>query len=127
MSVVETRTQTPEGPKLGGSAQRKLMVLLRCSYNFKPRGQFLLNQKLIKVIDRQFLEYPIYGVERIRNYLIGLGYPLVWSVSKGFTGLWIWGLSVGKGGSAKRNLSETTPADYKHPYLLKVLKIERFN
>ncbi|WP_374757843.1 IS3 family transposase [Dyadobacter sediminis] len=30
----------------------------------------------MKVIDRQFLDCPFYGVERMRDYLTGLGYPV---------------------------------------------------
>ncbi len=48
MSVMEKRgLVSPEYPELSVSAQCKLIGLQRSSYYFKPRGQSLLNQRLM--------------------------------------------------------------------------------
>jgi putative transposase len=123
MSIMEKRSLvSPEYRALSVSDQCKLIGLQRSSYYFKPRGQSLLNQRLMKAIDRQFLDCPFYGVERMRDYLIGLGYHVgVKRVRR------LYRLMNLRTIYPKRNLSKANPADYKYPYLLKGLKIERPN
>ena len=36
---------------------------------YKPKGESPLNLKLMEAIDKQFLEHPYYGVERMTDYL----------------------------------------------------------
>ena len=77
MSTMEKRSLvSPEYRALSISDQCKLIGLQRSSYYFKPKGQSLLNQRLMKAIDRQYLECPFYGVERMRDYLLSLGYQV---------------------------------------------------
>lgn len=123
MSVMEKRgLVSPKYTELSVSAQCKLIGIQRSSYYFKPRGQSLLNQRLMKAIDRQFLDCPFYGVERMRDYLIGLGYAVgVKRVRR------LYRLMNLRTIYPKRNLSRANAADYKYPYLLKGLKIERPN
>lgn len=123
MSTMEKRgLVSPKYSALSVSAQCKLIGLQRSSYYFKPRGESLLNQRLMKAIDRKFLECPFYGVERMTDHLRGLGYHVgVKRVRR------LYRLMNLRTIYPKRNLSKTKATDYKYPYLLKGLKIERPN
>lgn len=76
----------------------------------------------MKAIDRKFLECPFYGVERMTDYLRGLGYHVgVKRVRR------LYRLMNLRTIYPKPNLSKAKTTDYKYPYLLKGLKIERPN
>ncbi|WP_244825191.1 IS3 family transposase, partial [Dyadobacter pollutisoli] len=110
---------SPEYINLSVSAQCKLIGLQRSSYYFKPKGESLVNQRLMKAIDRKFLECPFYGVERMTDYLRGLGYHVgVKRIRR------LYRLMNLRTIYPKRNLSKAKATDYKYPYLLKGLKIE---
>jgi putative transposase len=123
MSIMDKRgLVSPEYSALSVSGQCKLIGLQRSSYYFKPKGESLLNQRLMKAIDRKFLECPFYGVERMTDYLRGLGYYIgVKRVRR------LYKLMNLRTIYPKRNLSKAKATDYKYPYLLKGLKIERPN
>lgn len=123
MTTMEKRELiSPEYINLSVSAQCKLIGLQRSSYYFKPKGESLVNQRLMKTIDRKFLECPFYGVERMTDYLRGLGYHVgVKRVRR------LYRLMNLRTIYPKRNLSKAKATDYKYPYLLKGLKIERPN
>jgi len=53
---------------LGVSAQCKLVGLQRSSYYFKLKGASLLNQQLIKTIERKFLESSFYWIKRMTDH-----------------------------------------------------------
>lgn len=75
MTTMEKRELiSPEHSDLSVSAQCKLVGLRRSSYYLKPKGESLVNQRLMKAIDRKFLECPFYRVERMTDYLRSLGY-----------------------------------------------------
>lgn len=120
MSVIEKRGLIcPEYNALSVSCQCELIGLQRSSYYFKPKGESLLNQRLMKVVDQKFLECPFYGVERMTDYLRGLGYCVgVKRVRR------LYQLMNLRTIYPKRNLSKAKATDYKYPYLLKGLKIE---
>src|SRR5690606_21383784 len=55
--------------------QCSVIELPRSSYYFKPKGESLYNQRVMKAIDRKFLDCPFYGVERMkerRDYMFTL-------------------------------------------------------
>ena len=120
MTTMEKRELiSPEYINLSVSAQCKLIGLQRSSYYFKPKGESLVNQRLMKAIDRKFLECPFYGVERMTDYLRGLGHHVgVKRVRR------LYRLMNLRTIYPKRNLSKAKATDYKYPYLLKGLKIE---
>ena len=62
MTVLQKRELiSPDYPHLSVSNQCKLVGLQRSSYYFKPKGESVLNQQLMKSIDRKFLKCPFYG------------------------------------------------------------------
>ena len=123
MTVLQKRELiSPDYPHLSVSNQCKLVGLQRSSYYFKPKGESVLNQQLMKSIDRKFLKCPFYGVERMTDHLRSLGYSVN---PKRVRRLYkIMNLRTLH---PKRNLSKAKASDYKYPYLLKGLKIERPN
>ena len=123
MTVLQKRELiSPDYPHLSVSNQCKLVGLHRSSYYFKPKGESVLNQQLMKSIDRKFLKCPFYGVERMTDHLRSLGYSVN---PKRVRRLYkIMNLRTLH---PKRNLSKAKASDYKYPYLLKGLKIERPN
>ena len=75
MTAMEKRELiSPKYSDLSVSAQCELIGLQRSSYYFKPKGEPILNQKIMKAIDRKFMDCPFYGVERMTDHLCGLGY-----------------------------------------------------
>lgn len=67
--------------KLAVSKQCALLELPRSSYYFKQRGKNLLNQFIMNKIDIKFVECPLYGVERMTDY-INYSYVLVINVKR---------------------------------------------
>ena len=124
MSSTEKRgLVSPSYTDMSVSGQCRLLGLQRSSYYFKPKGESLFNQRVMKAIDRKFLECPFYGVERMTAYLkIDLGYHVG---EKRIRRLYkVMNLRTIH---PKRNLSKAKAADYKYPYLLRGLVIERSN
>lgn len=56
-------------PRLSLKQQCKILEIHRSGLYHKRKGESPLNLILMKVIDKQFLEYPYYGVERMTDYL----------------------------------------------------------
>ncbi|MGO1787163.1 MAG: hypothetical protein ACTHZ7_08810 [Sphingobacterium sp.] len=70
MSMIERRgLDSPGYEPLSIVGQCKLLNLQRSFYYFKPKGESLFNQSIMKIIDRKFLDCPFYGVERMTAYL----------------------------------------------------------
>jgi len=61
-------------PSLSIARQCELLGLSRSSYYYEPKGESAINLKYMKLIDKQFLETPFYGVKRMTYYLRNLGY-----------------------------------------------------
>lgn len=103
--------------------QCKSLGLQRSNYYFKPKGESAFNQEVMRKIDMKFLDCPFYGVKRMTKYLnLDLGYRID---DKRVRRLYhIMGLQTIY---PKRNLSKMNLKDYKYPYLLKGLTIERPN
>jgi putative transposase len=112
---------SPGYEPLSIAGQCKLLGLQRSLYYFKPKGESLFNQSMMNAIDRKFLDCPFYGVERMTAYLNkDLGYHVN---AKRIRRLYhVMNLHTIY---PKKNLSKANAADYKYPYLLKGLKIER--
>jgi putative transposase len=124
MSVEQKRLLiSPNDPQLSVVQQCVLLSLSRSSFYYKPALTTLLNLRLMELIDRQFLDHPYYGVERMTTYLNkDLGYRVN---EKRIRRLYrIMGLQTIY---QKPNLSKPNLAEYKYPYLLKGLTIDRPN
>lgn len=112
---------SPDYKKMSIVKQCELIDLQRSSFYFKPKGESALNQTLMKAIDRKFLECPFYGVGRMTTYLNkDLGYRVdVKRIRRLYR---LMGLQTIY---PKRNLSKANLKEYKYPYLLRNLVVER--
>ena len=124
MSLEEKRQLVcPSHKKMSVHKQCKIIGLADSSYYFKPKGVSLFNQRLMKAIDRKFLDCPFYGVERMTVHLRkDLGYSVGQKRVRR-----LYKMMNLKTIYPKKNLSMANKADYKFPYLLRNLKIERAN
>ena len=124
MSTTERRQKVVKShPRLSLVKQCKILNIHRSSLYYKPRGESLLNEKLMKEIDRYFIEHPYYGVERMTDYLnLDLGYRIN---EKRIRRLYrLMGLQTIYR-KPKTTIRDAT--SYKYPYLLRNLKVEYAN
>ena len=114
---------SPTFPQLSIVKQCKLLGLQRSSYYVKPKGESSLNQIIMKEIDKKYLECPFYGTRRMTAYLnLDLGFRLDRKRIKRLYRL--MGINTIY---PKKNLSKPNLTEYKYPYLLRDLKINRPN
>ena len=70
MSATEKRQKVVHAhPSLSLTQQCELLEIHRSGLYYKPKGESILNLRLMEIIDRKFLEHPTYGVERMTDYL----------------------------------------------------------
>ena len=124
MSTTERRQKVVKShPRLSLVRQCEILNIHRSGLYYKSKSESLLNLKLMKDIDVQFLEHPYYGVERMTDYLnLDLGYQV--NVKRIRRLYKIMGLQTIY---RKPKTTIRDPKSYKFPYLLKDLKIERPN
>ncbi len=110
-------------PRLSLKEQCKILTIHRSGLYYKPKGESLLNLKLMESIDRYFIDHPYYGVERMTDYLnMDLGYRVnVKRVRRLYKLMNIQTLY------AKPNTTKRNQAHAIYPYLLRNVKIERPN
>jgi putative transposase len=110
-------------PRLSLQKQCELVSIHRSSIYYQPKGESVLNQELMKEIDKYFLEHPYYGVERMTAYLnMDLGYNV--NVKR------VRRLYNKMGLQTIYRAARTTirnKAEYVYPYLLRNLEIEKPN
>ena len=98
--------------------QSELLNIPRGKYYYKPRSENPLNLHLMDLIDRQYQRTPFYGVPRMTDYLIGLGYPINHKrVRRLYKIMDIRALGPNP------YTSKSDPTAYKYPYLLRNLEI----
>lgn len=122
MSTTERRKKVVKcHPGLNLVQQCKLLGIHRSGLYYRPRGESPFNLRLMRDIDAHFMEHPYYGVERMTDYLnLDLGHRV--NVKRIRRLYKIMGLQTIY---RKPRTTIKDPADYKYPYLLKDLKIER--
>lgn len=110
-------------PRLSLKEQCKILSTHRSGLYYKPKGESLLNLKLMKAIDKQFLDHPYYGVERMTDYLnLDLGYGVNIKRVRRLYKLMNLQTIYAKPKTTKRN-----PEHVIYPYLLRELDIKRPN
>ncbi len=63
-------------PTLSAGAQCRLLAISRSSFYYTPQGATEMNLALMRVIDRQFLETPFYGIRQMTWHLQNEGHPV---------------------------------------------------
>jgi len=59
----------PNLPDLSVGKQCKLLSISRSSFYYEPKGESEMNLDLMRLIDKQFLETPFYGVRQMTWHL----------------------------------------------------------
>lgn len=55
----------PDHPELSIGKQCKLLSIARSSFYYAPKGETEQNLSLMRLIDEQFLETPLFGVRQM--------------------------------------------------------------
>ena len=63
-------------PKLSIRAQCGLLSISRSSFYYAPQGETEMNLALMRLIDKQFLETPFYGVRQMTWHLQNEGHAV---------------------------------------------------
>jgi putative transposase len=63
-------------PRLSVGAQCRLLSISRSSYYYEPQGENAVNLGLMRIIDKQFLETPFFGVQQMTWHLQGEGHEV---------------------------------------------------
>jgi len=124
MSTTQKRQKVVRAhPRLSLKEQCNILSIHRSGLYYMPKGESLLNLRLMDAIDRQFLEHPYYGVERMTDYLnMDLGYWVNVKRVRRLYKLMNLRTIYAKPKTTKRNPEHTV-----YPYLLKGVKIKRPN
>lgn len=110
-------------PRLSLKEQCKILSISRSKVYYKPRGESCLNLRLMEAVDKQFLEHPYYGVERMTDYLnMDLGYHVNEKRIRRLYNLMNLHTIYAKPKTTKRHLEHAV-----YPYLLRGLKITHPN
>lgn len=124
MSTTEKRQKVVKS-HLGLSLKKQCNILSihRSSMYYKPRGESALNHQLMRRIDTQFLKHPYMGVGRMTTYLNeDLGYHVNEKRIRR-----LYKLMNLKTIYPRPKTTIRSKGVYKHPYLLRNLKVERSN
>jgi putative transposase len=109
-------------PTLSIGAQCRLLSISRSSFYYQPLGESEMNLTLMRLIDRQFLETPFYGVRQMTWHLQNEGHPVnrkrIRRLMRLMRLMPIY---------QKPNTSKPAKGHRTYPYLLAGLRIERPN
>ena len=124
MSTTQKRQMVVKShPRLSLKEQCKVLSIHRSGLYYKPKGESLLNLKLMEAIDKHFLDHPYYGVERMTDYLnMDLGYIVNKKRIRRLYKLMDLRTIYAKPKTTMRNLEHAV-----YPYLLQGLKVKRSN
>jgi putative transposase len=112
----------PQDKEIAILRQCELLGLCRSTYYYQPAGEKPLNLELMRIIDEQYTKTPFYGVPRMTQVLLNMGYPIGHKRVERL--MHIMGLSAIY---PKKNLSKPGEGHRKFPYLLRGFNIVRPN
>jgi len=112
----------PNHPDLSMVEQCSILSLSRSSLYYCPVPESNENLEIMKFLDKQYFETPFYGVLRLTALLNKEGYPVNVKRVRRLMKLVNWRTIY-----REPRTTICNKADYKYPYLLRNLKIERRN
>lgn len=112
----------PNLPGLSVGKQCALLSISRSSFYYEPKGESALNLDLMRLIDKQFLETPFYGVRQMTWHLRNEGHLVNEKRIRRLMRL--MGLMPIY---QKPNTSRAAKGHKIYPYLLRGLRVERSN
>ena len=102
--------------------QCELLDVSRSNLYYEPIGESELNLKTMRLMDEEFLVHPTHGVLQMQDFLVSLGFIMnIKRIRRLLRKMGIMAIYP------KRNLSKLGHARYIRPYLIRGLKIERYN
>lgn len=112
----------PANKQISIGRQCELLGLSRSTYYYEPCPESQENLELMRLLDKQYMDTPYYGIRRMRWFLGQKGYQV--NHKKVARLLRLMGLEAVY---PKPNLSKANPAHKIYPYLLRGVKIEQVN
>jgi putative transposase len=109
-------------PSISIARQCDLLGLGRSSAYYRRRGEQALNEHLMRLIDRQYLQTPFYGVRRMTAQLNRLGHEV--NAKRVRRLMRLMGLEAVY---QKPRLSQRNPDHKVYPYLLRGVTVDRRN
>jgi len=109
-------------PSISIARQCELLGLVRSSAYYRARRSDERNEHLMRLIDRQYLETPFYGVRRMTAQLVRLGHEV--NAKRVRRLMRLMGLEAVY---QKPRLSQPHPEHKVYPYLLRDVTVERPN
>jgi putative transposase len=112
----------PNHPRLSIARQCSLVSIARSSFYYTGKGESPFNLKLMRLIDKQFMDTPYYGARQMARYLRRQGYR----VGRTRTGRLMRKMGLRAVYQAPRT-SKPHSGHRTYPYLLRGLKIDQPN
>ncbi len=112
----------PANTKLSVRQQCRLLGISRSQYYYKPCGESEDNLQVMRIMDRQYTEFPTSGARTMRSVLQDHGY----TVNKKRVARLMKVMGI-QAIYHKKSLSKLGRAEYIHPYLLRGLHIHKSN
>ena len=77
MTIEQKRTAIePDCREITIGRQCQLLGLNRSSLYYQPKGETVYNETLIKLIDKQYVKTPFYGIDKMTEWLRLEGHPV---------------------------------------------------
>jgi putative transposase len=111
-----------EHAKLSIVEQCQILAINRSSFYYSPLPETELNLEIMKILDKQYFETPFYGMLKLTEMLKNEGYHV--NVKRVRRLMKIMNLRTIY---REPRTTVAKKGDYKYPYLLRGLKIERSN
>jgi putative transposase len=109
-------------PTLSVGAQCRLLSISRSSFYYAPQGETEMNLALMRLIDKQFLETPFYGVRQMTWHLQNQGHAVnVKRIRRLMRLMRLMPIYQ------KPNTSKPAKGHKTYPYLLGGLRVDRTN
>jgi putative transposase len=112
----------PGNGKISIARQCELLGIHRSGYYYQPNGEDPLNLEIMGLLDRQYIDTPFYGVLRMHQYILSLGYNVnIKRIRRLLRLMGIFAIYP------KKELSMTDKEHKIYPYLLKGVEVIRPN
>ena len=104
------------------SSQCQLLSINRSSFYYVPTGESAENLAIMSCLDEQYFDTPFYGVARLQAMLIKKGYTINHKRLRRLMRLVNWQTIY-----REPHTTVMDKTQYKYPYLLRGMKIDRIN
>lgn len=124
MSRAERIAMIDRGARVSLNRQCQLLGVSKSSINYKPKQESAKNESLMRLMDKQYLRTPFYGVRRMHQYLKSI--PAGYGVNEKRIRRLFKKMDLRAIGPSP-NTTKSDPTKYKYPYLLRNLTVTKSN